>query len=445
MHTFFEAEDFKIRRKNLIDHVRKSHPFTDGALVLIGAFEHDTYCFRQESSFLYFTGVQEPGAVLWLELNGHATMYLPNHGKLRSRWCATTLAVDNQILADAAGIDDVKHLGKPTAGYQFSPFFKFDEYEALLNEIEAVIVQQKKSIFTISPGNSGFYDQRLVLERIEKAIPSLSKSLINIAPEIARLRRVKSLKEMELLFKAVEITTMAHEAAAECIKPGVVEYQVQAAIEFIFRECGAQRPAFPTIVGSGINSTILHYTNNNKTLQSGELVVVDIGAEYNYYCADLTRTYPVGGSFSSRQEEIYDMVLETQRYIAEIAKPGMYLSNKEHEDRSLYHLAYAFLKELGYVHYFLHGIGHFLGLDVHDVGDYKEPLQEGDIITIEPGIYIPDEKLGVRIEDNYWIVKNGAVCLSEDLPKESQDIELFMKEESENMVDVPHYDGEFDA
>ena len=162
---------------------------------------------------------------------------------------------------------------------------------------------------------------------------------------------------------------------------------------------------------------------NNQKLVAGDLVVVDIGAEVDYYCADITRTYPVSGTFSKRQRDVYTIVLATQEYIASIAKPGMWLNNKEKPEQSLQHCAQKFLEKHNYHTYFPHGIGHFLGMDVHDVGDVHEPLQEGDVITIEPGIYLQKEQLGIRIEDDYWIVKDGVICLSDALPKEAHAIE----------------------
>ena len=202
------------------------------------------------------------------------------------------------------------------------------------------------------------------------------------------------------------------------------------------------RVAFPSIVASGKNGTILHYTDNSGTMRDGDLVVVDIGAEYRYYCADLTRTYPVSGTFTDRQRELYNLVLETQEYIASIAKPGMFLKNEDHPEQSLHHCAQQYLKERGYDQYFSHGIGHFLGLDVHDVGNVKEPLREHDVFTMEPGIYIPEEGIGIRIEDNYLMVKKGVVCLSEQLPKEPAIIEEMVKEVlQDQLVD----DEELDA
>ena len=188
------------------------------------------------------------------------------------------------------------------------------------------------------------------------------------------------------------------------------------------------RLAFPSVVATGKNGTILHYSDNNGLIKNGDLVLVDIGAELHNYCADITRTYPVSGTFTKRQKELYNLVLETQEYVAALAKPGMWLKNPKNPDKSLYHLAHAFLTKRGYADYFPHGIGHFLGLNVHDVGDYAVPLHEGDVITIEPGIYIPQEGIGIRIEDNYWIAKDGAICLSEDMPKTAEEIEAVMQQ-----------------
>ncbi|MDZ4099608.1 MAG: M24 family metallopeptidase, partial [Methylophilaceae bacterium] len=184
-----------------------------------------------------------------------------------------------------------------------------------------------------------------------------------------------------------------------------------------------------SVVGSGEQSTVLHYATNAEKMHTGDLVVVDIGAALDGYCADLTRTYPVSGKFSKRQKEVYEVVLAAQEYIADIAKPGYWLNNPEQPEKSLNHLAQKFIAQKGYGDYVVHGIGHYLGLDVHDVGDYTQPLKEGMVFTIEPGIYIPKERIGIRIEDNYWVVKDGVVCLSEQLPKKPEDIEAFMRGE----------------
>ena len=289
-------------------------------------------------------------------------------------------------------------------------------------------VTQKEVLFTLNPNNEHEYiEQRFVLERLNSFIPDLQSSIVDISDSVAQMRRKKDVHEIEQLYKAIEITQMAHEAAAQAITDGVTECEVQAGLEYIMIG-SCTRPAFPSIVASGKNGTILHYTDNNTTITNGDLVVVDIGAEYNGYCADLTRTYPVSGTFTERQLELYNLVLEAQKYIKNIAQPGYWLNNKEKPEKSLHHLAKKFFTEKGYGEYFTHGIGHFLGLDVHDVGDYTQPLQEGDVITIEPGLYIPEENIGIRIEDDYWILKDGIICLSEYLPKKPEDIERLVQQ-----------------
>jgi Xaa-Pro aminopeptidase len=419
---------FKERRNALCERLQKEYPklATQGIVLLFGNFESEQSSFRQESSFYYMTGVREPACALLLEINtGAATLYIPNFGKEREKWFPVDLSIGNEK-ADIYGLEKIAYLGEPCMGYQCHPFFTMQEYSSLLEVIKKEVAA-KRSIFTCNPtSQQGYIEQRFVLERINGIIPGFDEHLIDISPDIAGLRRKKSHAELELLYKALDITMEAHCGVLQKIKAGTIEYELQALIEYVFIALGGS-VAFPSIVASGKNSTVLHYQDNNKTINDDELIVIDIGAEYNYYCADLTRTYPVSGRFSKRQREVYSHVLETQEYIAGLAKPGYWLSNKEQPDKSLNHLAQEFLRQSGYGQYFTHGIGHFLGLDVHDVGDYRIPLQHGDVITIEPGIYIPEENLGVRIEDNYWVVEDGVVCLSEELPKQPGDIEEMMK------------------
>lgn len=230
------------------------------------------------------------------------------------------------------------------------------------------------------------------------------------------------------MYQSIGITQTAFQAAARVLKPGATEAELQAAIEYIFIENGA-RPAYPSIVAGGVRATILHYHTNNQILDDGELVLIDAGARYNHYCADITRVLPVSGSFTDRQKELYEIVLETQQHVVEHIRPGVWLSNVKEQEISLQHIAINFLKKKGYDSCFIHGIGHYLGLDVHDVGSRLTPLQEGDVITVEPGVYMPDESIGIRIEDNYWVVQDAEpVCLSEDIPKTIEDIQDLVQE-----------------
>lgn len=415
---------FTLRVKDLVARIQEAYPDKQGKLVLFAGFETEGRRFFQESSFYYYTGLQEPAVVLTIDLTGYKTLYVPNCMQERSKWVVVPFEVD-ATSAKAIGVDEIKVLGSTCAGYQMYPFFEQSEYSNLIADLKASMPADA-SLFVLHPSTSyGYIEQRFLLQRLQNF--GCGYPIIDISAIVANMRRTKDIQEIEHIYKAIEITSVAQEAAARAIAAGVNEAEVQASLEYIMTASQADI-AFPSIVATGKNATILHYMHNTAVMKKGDLVVVDIGARYKGYCADITRTYPVSGSFNKRQQEVYELVLETQAYIASLAKPGMWLSYKEHPEQSLNHLAREFLKQKGYDRYFPHGIGHFLGLDVHDVGDYTQPLRVGDVITIEPGIYIPEEQIGVRIEDNYWIVKEGSVCLSENLPKDVKEVEAMAGE-----------------
>lgn len=413
------------RRELLLQSIKKAHPGKKGPVLLLAGFENERYAFRQDSNFYYVTGLEEPAVALVIQ--DKTTLYVPKYGTARTAWVTSIIGSTKEELS-RLGIDDMQHLGQVCKGFSLAPACVPGEYEQLLALLEKQVAQGEV-IFTIYPSNT-FSEQALVLDRLFITKPHLKEAIVDISPLLDAFRRFKSQQELEIMFAAIDCTMQALDAAAGRIEPELYEYQIQAAIEFIFKESGASA-AFPTIVASGKNSTVLHYFKNNRLMKKGDLVVVDIGAEIDYYCADLTRTYPVSGIFTNRQRDVYNIVLQTQQYIESLAKPGYWLSNKDQPEKSLNHLARAYLKEQGYDKYFHHGIGHFLGIDVHDVGNYLEPLKEGDVITIEPGIYIPEENLGVRIEDDYWVTSQGVVCMSEEFPKDPFAIEELMAQELE--------------
>ncbi len=441
-----ESVLYTSRRKELIEAIKNDFPHAKGVVILFAAFEQGSEKFKQDKTFYYYTGLNEPGAVIVIDLHGKSTLYLPNYFEKRAQWMVLPEAL---IKRDPRGlrVDAVELLGDECAGYELNPRFSEHEYAHMIIFIKN-ITERGELLFTVTPDNGYEYiSTRMILDYLQKFIPTLNKSVVDISSIIAAARRRKDVGEIERIYRAIEITELAHESAIQVIKHGASEAEVQASLEYIMTASHA-RPSFPSIVASGKNGTILHYHQNSGTLKDGDLIVIDIGAELNNYCADLTRTYPVSGTFSKRQKEIYQIVLDTQEYIASLAKPGMWLKNKDKVDQSLHHLAVKFLAQRGYDKYFPHGIGHYLGLDVHDVGDYSIPLHEGDVITIEPGIYIPEESIGIRIEDNYWITKDGAVCLSENLPKEVEDIEQYMQQilsgESESDSDDEEWEDDED-
>jgi len=387
-----------------------------------------------------------------IDLSGKSTLYIPNCFEKRAQWLVLPEALIKRD-AKVLRVDAVELLGDECAGYELNPYFSEHEYAHMIARIKDVVARGG-SLCTTAPDNGYEHlSTRFILGHLHKFIPELHKSIVDVSEFVAAARRRKDVSEIERVYRAIEITELAHESAIQMIKNGALESEVQASLEYMMIASHA-RPAFPSIVASGKNGTVLHYHQNSGMLKNGDLLLVDIGAEFNNYCADLTRTYPVSGSFTKRQKELYEIVLATQTYIASLAKPGIWLKNKDKVDQSLHHLAVKFLAKHGYDTYFPHGIGHFLGLDVHDVGDYRIPLQEGDVITIEPGIYIPEEGIGIRIEDNYWITKDGAVCLSENLPKEVEDIEGIVQQalsdedndsdEEDEWEDDEDYDDEDD-
>lgn len=418
--------NYKNRRDQLVDLVKSHHASHQGSIVLFAPCEDAYRSFVQDSNFYYFSGIVEPASVMMLSDRKQA-FYRPAYTDMRAKWVHSQVDVTQDYIK-IQGFDELLVTGEVFSSVHVYPYFDYTVYKNIIALLSDLVGKGEK-IFTIYPTNSyQSVEIRAVIDRLALVIPHLHDHIVDISAQVAQLRRKKDMVELELLYKAVEITGNAHQAAMHMLKPGRNEAEVQATLEFVFTEHGATA-AYPSIVAGGVRGTILHYGTNNQPLLDGQLVVVDAGARYNYYCADVTRTYPVSGKFTPEQKELYELVLECQELVAEQAKPGMWLSNKDEQEASLHHIAVNFFKQHGYEKYFIHGIGHFIGLDVHDVGDGTKPLQEGDIITIEPGLYIPEKQLGIRIEDNYWIVdQTTPVCLSEAIPKSVQAIEEMVQQ-----------------
>lgn len=420
--TLNSAMERQARKNQLIDLIREKHLDKPGIILWIGGFEVEKQQFEQASSFYYFFDIEEPACFIGQEIGGKTILFLPRYSIDRAAWLPQKCDV---VRLQEAGIDHVKGLGKAIAGCTVKPFFKQDQIEDLLAYLKEKVAAGDV-IFAATSDVS--VEQEWVLHQIKMFEPSIEKALISIDEEIAVLRRRKSEQELEYLYAAAEVTTMAQEAASMAIKPGNFEADVQAAVEFVFTQSGA-RKAFTTIVGSGMNSTILHYNDNTQKLPVDGVVVVDCGAMVNHYCSDVTRTYPVSGKFSKRHKQVYNDVLTVQKKVAHAAKAGMYLKNKDYPELCLNTLARRLFSQMGYniEKDFPHSIGHYVGLDVHDVGSYKEPLAEGDIITIEPGIYLKEEQMGIRIEDVYWITQDGNVCITDSIPKEIEEVEELIR------------------
>ena len=255
-----------------------------------------------------------------------------------------------------------------------------------------------------------------------------------------QLRSIKSREEIEVVQKAIDITEHTFRRLLQFIKPGVTEYEIEAEIFHSFLTQRSAGPAYGSIIASGDNARTLHYVSNNATCKDNELILMDFGAEYGNYCADLTRTVPVNGKFSKRQKTVYNTCLHLHNYAKSILKPGISIldyTDKVGEEATQQFLKIGLISKFdvknedkenrAYRKYLYHGISHHLGIDVHDLGTKTEPIKAGMLFTIEPGIYIEEEKMGIRIENNFWITKNGNIDLMKNIPITVEEIEALMK------------------
>jgi Xaa-Pro aminopeptidase len=414
--------EYRARRSKVLSQIK------DGVVVILGNVEEDMGVemrYRQNNWFAYLTGVRTPAAAVMLvpmglpSLNGaREIVFIPPRDLSAERWTGVQLG---------PGPETARVFGTEQVLPNTDLWPKLKEAASL-----PTFKSSPMKLYTIAPRevSNGRVREYEFVQRARRELPGVE--VTSVADIIGEMRRVKSPSEISLLQKAIDITGEAHRDIARNLKPGMYEYEVQALLEAAFTRNGSERPGFPSIVGSGLYSTILHYSENHKRIAAGDLVVCDIGAEYSLYTADITRTYPASGKFTPRQRAIYQLVLDTQAAVAAHFKPGM-------TNLDLHVFAVDFLRksplrakdtdgrEYGMDHFFIHGLGHALGMDVHDVADGVHQLQPGEVFTIEPGVYIQTEKLGVRIEDDYLVMPNGTLSkLSGRIPSAPGEIERIL-------------------
>lgn len=268
-----------------------------------------------------------------------------------------------------------------------------------------------------------------IFKKIIDAYPELK--IKDATPILDEQRKIKSAGEIEEIRQAISYTNKGIQSLLKNVRPGMNERELESLFEYTIKNSGSKGLSFNTISASGKNATVLHYEDNNCVIQEGNLVLNDLGALSNEYAADITRTYPANGKFTERQKQFYQLVLDVNKAIIAAIKPGVMLSELNAKASDM--LAEGMIK-LGKIKekseitkYYYHGIGHFLGLDVHDVGTYTKPLEEGVVLTVEPGIYVGEEGIGIRIEDNVLVTKSGSDNLSKEIIKEIDEIEKFMK------------------
>lgn len=423
--------DFKARRQRALDAI---HP---GVMVLPAArvairnndVEHD---YRQDSDVHYLTGFDEPESVVVLNSvrEPHYTLFVRPRDPERETWDGARAGVDGALERFGA---DAAH---PIAALA-------DELPRLLENVPSLHYRL---------GLERRFDERVLaaLDRVRaraKLGVAWPTRIVEPGAVLHELRLRKSREELELMRRAISITAEGHLEAMAKTKPGMFEYEVEAILRAVFSRRGAERHAYSPIVGSGPNATVLHYRSNDRQMQSGELLLIDAGCELGYYASDITRTFPVSGTFSKEQREIYEIVLDAQLASIEATRPGATL--EEIHAKSVEVIA-AGLARLGiivgppqeaveqqrYKPYFMHKTSHYLGMDVHDVGAYfvdgkPRALEPGMVLTVEPGIYIGERAavperyrgIGVRIEDDVLVSPEGRIVLSEAIPKSADDVE----------------------
>ena len=441
--------EYRARRQKLMEQVK------DGVVVILGNVEEDAGVearYRQNNWMAYLTGVRTPEAAVMLvpaglpsEGGAKEIIFIPPRDLAGERWTGVQLGPGPEA-ARTFGVERVlptRTEASDSAGGNFNNdalqnvMAKLKE-AAALPAFKGAEGQTQMKVYTLAPRapRNGYVREYTFAERVKKELPGVQ--IASAATLIGEMRKFKSQSEIDLLQKAIDITGEAQRDIANNLRPGVYEYDVQSWLEAAFTRNGSERPGFPSIVGSGLYSTILHYSENHKRIEAGDLVVCDIGAEYSLYTADITRTYPASGHFTPRQREIYQLVLDTQSAAAAYWKPGM-------TNMDLHKFAVEFLrksplrakdtdgKEYSMEHFFIHGLGHYLGMDVHDTGDYRKQMQPGEVFTIEPGVYIQTEKLGVRIEDDYVVTpQNTLRKMSEKIPSTVDEIERIMAQAAKN-------------
>ena len=432
-----KQSEFVRRRKRLMQVVGK-----EGIAILPTApvrprnrdVEHP---FRADSDFYYLTGFPEPEAVAVLvpgRSHGEYILFCRERDPEMETWHGRRAGLEGAI--DRYGADDAFPIGD-------------------IDEILPGLLENRERVYYAMGCNSDFDRQVMewinLLRKKSRAGIHAPGEFIALDHTLHDMRLYKSSAEIKVMRRAAQITAAAHCRAMQVCRPGMMEYQIEAELLHEFMREGARSPAYPSIVGGGANGCILHYTENDAPLQDGQLLLIDAGCEYEFYASDITRTFPVNGRFSAAQRTLYQLVLDAQRAAIAQVRPGNHW-NQPHQaavkvlTEGLVTLGLlkgkvsTLLKDEAYRRFYMHRTGHWLGMDVHDVGDYKigdewRVLEPGMVMTIEPGLYIPAGSkgvakkwwdIGIRIEDDVLVTRDGGEVLTDGVPREVDEIEALM-------------------
>ncbi len=408
-------------RKNVFNKMESSSfaVFFSGIAPLSTADEQ--YPFEVNRNFYYLTGIDQEDVILVM-LKGagleKALLFIEPVDPVQALWVGAGLTKEEATAV--SGITDI---------------YDRKDFEAILSKYlqdsRAAIFGALKYLY-LDLERRDFRHMPTLANQFGSIMKEKYPNLIvgSLHPELGELRSLKQPLEIEAMKKAIEITKEGIEALYKAAKAGIKEHQLEAHYNFVLNQHGV-KPSFGTIAANGSNATILHYRKNNALIEENNLILFDLGVQKDMYCSDITRTFPISGRFTDRQKAYYEIVLEANKRSIEFLKPGV--TFKEWNDFGKKVLAEGLMKlgkiqdESEVTKYYYHSLGHFLGLDVHDVGNYTKPFEENQVLTVEPGLYIADEGIGIRIEDNVLITKDGRINLSKAIIKEVKDIEAFMK------------------
>ena len=425
--------DFAARRRQLLDAMGEGVALFASAP--IATRNHDVeHPYRQDSDLYYLTGFEEPESVLVLT-NQHpdheTVLFVRPKKREREIWDGPRAGVEGAV----------ERFGADAA-------FPIEELEKRLPDYLGNVERLHYRLASNDEADARLFDCLNVLRRGGRRGVMPPQEIIDPSAHLHEMRLRKSRAELDSMRKAASITREAHLRAMSFARPGMHEYEIDAELIHIYRKHGCERPAYESIVGSGPNATILHYRAGNRVMNDGELVLIDAGCEYDYYASDVTRTFPVNGTFSGEQRAVYEVVLRAQEEALRAVKPGVTLE-QIHEGavrsitEGLVELGLlsgdvdSLIEEKKHEAFYMHRTSHWLGMDVHDVGRYfvdgkHRPLEEGFVLTIEPGLYIAadaegvDERwrgIGVRIEDDVAVTESGADVLTADIPKAVAEVE----------------------
>ncbi|MFL0270196.1 aminopeptidase P family protein [Candidatus Clostridium radicumherbarum] len=410
-----KREFFIKNRENILEGIKDNSMLILFAGTAPQKSADETYNFTPNRNFYYMTGISRENMILVItKINDkiNQMLFIEKANPVLEKWIGKRMTVEEA--STTSGVENI----------QFLEDFEDNIARLMLNyNMNKLYLDLEKVSFDSIPTASHLFAKNII-----DKYPQLK--IKNIYQDICNLRLIKTEEEISEIRKAIEITNDGIKSLMTNAKPGMMEYQIEANFDYVLKCAGVTDYAFKTIAASGINATVLHYSQNNTKTEDKDLILFDLGAQWNYYNADISRTFPINGKFSERQKEIYNIVLKAMDDTMAVIKPGVPFAKLNETARKS--LAGG-LKKLGIIKedsqlskYYFHSVSHYLGLDTHDVGSREAELKAGMVLTVEPGIYIEEEKIGIRIEDDVLVTENGCENLAKNIIKSIEDIEAFM-------------------